>query len=98
MNESKHTPGPWYATPDPDRDTWWVSQQPEGGTFWIAEAVNGLMNDETEPNAHLIAAAPELLQVLERALKESNCPGENCAIDWHAQAVIAIAKAKGEQS
>lgn len=40
----------------------------------------------------------DLLEVLERALKHSNCPGENCAIDWHAQAQIVISKAKGEQS
>ncbi len=65
MRENKFTPGPWYATADPDRATWRVSQQPEGGTFWIAEAVDGLMNDETEPNARLIAAAPDLLAALE---------------------------------
>jgi len=66
MSETKWTPGPWYATADPDRGTWWISQQPEGGTFWIAEALDGLMNDETEPNARLISAAPDLLALCAR--------------------------------
>src|SRR5689334_1751172 len=80
MSETKHTPGPWYATADPDRATWWISQQPEGGTFWIAEAVDGLMNDETEPNARLIAAAPDLLEACQAidALMENLWK----AIDW----------------
>ena len=51
---------------------------------------------ERDANAHLIAAAPDLLEVLEMALKQSNCPGENCAIDWHGLAQAVIAKAKGE--
>jgi hypothetical protein len=61
------------------------------------ETDNGVTyHPERVANARLIAAAPDLLEVLERALEHSNCPGDNCAIDWHAQARVVIAKAKGE--
>lgn len=67
--ETKHTPGPWYPTYDSFEGRHWVSQQPQGGTFWIAEILSGCMGDETDANARLIAAAPELLNALQDAMR-----------------------------
>lgn len=69
MSESKHTPGPWYATYDLEQGRHWVSQQPQGGTFWIAEVLTGCIGDETDANALLIAAAPEVAESLQEALR-----------------------------
>lgn len=56
---SKHTPGPWLAI------------EYETGLGWSVRAngtrvanVDGYSADELEPNAHLIAAAPEMLRML----------------------------------
>lgn len=62
MSKSKHTPGPWYQAIIDHRR--WVSQQPEGGTYWIAEVASGVIGDEEEANARLIAAAPDLFDAL----------------------------------
>jgi hypothetical protein len=40
-----------------------------------------------------IARIRELEGLLERALEDSGCPGENCAITWHAEARAVIKKA-----
>ena len=51
---SEHTPGPWFVDP---RDNYNVkARDEEGQAFQIARCAAG--------NAHLIAAAPELLEAL----------------------------------
>jgi hypothetical protein len=55
-----------------------------------------MTDDEAKANARLIAAAPELLEALEKALNESGCDGDQCGTEWHELARAAIAKAKGE--
>ena len=59
--ESKYTPGPWKATcADPEYDPrYWIEAK---GEFNIV-ATTAMGNDEA--NAHLIAAAPELLEILQ---------------------------------
>ena len=47
------------------------------------------------PDAHLIAAAPELLRALKGALYDSGCDGDLCMHEWHELARAAIAKAEG---
>lgn len=60
----KHTPGPWSCVPSiPEEgvECFWI----ENGAQRIA-AVDGPQNEEREATAHLIAAAPELLEALEK--------------------------------
>lgn len=70
--ELKHTPGPWVITPvklKPESKSYpCIIEAPgycdiyKGGTsFW---ALGGRSIEESEANAKLIAAAPELLDVL----------------------------------
>jgi hypothetical protein len=106
-NETKHTPGPWKATekngladcimcnPD-ERDT---------GTY-IALMESSRGQDETSANARLIAAAPDLLAALKRAMTfldnwEFNMPaaitGDNqpvSVVSIRDQARAAISKAE----
>jgi hypothetical protein len=63
--ENKHTPAPWMARPDSDQK----------GSAWSVYAVSGAnryictTSGNCEPNAKLIAAAPELLLMLQHAVE-----------------------------
>lgn len=80
---SKHTPGPWNAFKYPDVKSWTVAAKES-----IASKI------KTEPDAQLIAAAPELLADLEKLVEKMNM-GECCNSELH-NAIRAIKKAKGE--
>ena len=63
--ERKHTPGPWRAGMFLSNFDWYVcltSKHGDGNN--IVERVNGLDSDERLANAKLIAAAPEMLDML----------------------------------
>jgi hypothetical protein len=115
MAETKHTPGPWnLSKPDVESgntDDYLIWVPAELGRYEIVERVGGQVYDhgtgeyldysEVEANAHLIAAAPELLEVAEMVLDQLHClcgglgsPCNPCRV----KAVIraAIANAKGE--
>jgi hypothetical protein len=87
---TKHTPGPWVVTPTKWNllDTFEISRIDK--SEWIAQVL------DDEANARLIAAAPELLEVLVEILPfaeeiiNSNHP------TWK-KAKSAIAKATGEK-
>ena len=89
---SKHTPGPWSA--DKWATGYTVSSDLEHYSVCHLEECN---NDEA--NAHLIAAAPELLAALVRLI---DCATENPAayderFEVHFKnARAAIAKARGQ--
>jgi hypothetical protein len=89
--KTKHTPGPWLL----------VSRE-VGGAIQIVDShpatlrictVTNAHNDEA--NAHLIAAAPELLKQLESALACIERDGS--VLGDMVKMRAAIAKAKGEQ-
>lgn len=67
---SKHTPGPWEAGPNPrgicsnEYVVRPAGEFPHGA--WVADC--GMGDDESIANAHLIAAAPEMLEALKSAL------------------------------
>jgi len=86
MNNTLHTPAPWKHDP-----TWGIIKY---GKTEICALHSGNI-----ANAHLIAAAPDLLEVLERAENALNWfindEGE-CDIEALDAARAAIAKAKGE--
>jgi hypothetical protein len=60
--DAKHTPGPWEADNGEGYSIWSIY----GRTSLIAQAIGD--SAETDANAHLIAAAPELLDALKEAI------------------------------
>lgn len=85
---TKHTPGPWIPYFDERADEW-TARLPriEGsaGQVYVCD-VSG-PEDQREANTHLIAAAPELYEALNRVIQA-------IALDTEEDAV-AIAKALG---
>ena len=89
---AKHTPGPWSADWD-DNGQWYVNV---GGLSVSGNALRGDSGDCVESaNAHLIAAAPDLLTVLKAALDQTGCDGDLCGYVWHEEAREIIARAEG---
>jgi hypothetical protein len=104
-----YTPGPWHAKPRGTKSsTWEVVTNP---TFReveiVAEAGHVIAdlrwNGKNEgpaglANAHLLAAAPEMLKALESALNvlEVYLPGMNICKSVIPKVRAAVAKAKGE--
>lgn len=89
----KYTPGPWQADPT---KSFYVFGEQEPESFNTRPFV---ANASTEANARLIAAAPELLAVLERLLRCLSWIQHptGLTLDAMEQARAAIAKAKGDQ-
>lgn len=96
---ARHTPGPWDGTKSGrDDGEWSIVKHTWGGGSWGNDRYQIIATvracDEVRPNAYLMAAAPELLDALERLVHLAECntaPGPNTL----AQARAAIAKAKG---
>lgn len=63
---TKHTPGPWRTMDRPENAIWIQGQPDENGYREICTLPNYqlLKREQTEANARLIAAAPELLEAL----------------------------------
>ena len=85
MSIEQHTPGPWII----DGNEAFVDIVSSTGDL-IAEVEPD--NEHEFGNARLIAAAPELLETLKKALEASNCDGDLCAYAWHEDARRVIAK------
>ena len=106
MSNAKHTPGPWFIDHSMKRFA-------EPGHIAISAANHAVlaqvvvrMDDEDEDsgwllaNAHLIAAAPELLEALQRLSDQCErlrLSGQK-ETDAERKARAAIAKATGEQA
>ncbi|CAB4156064.1 hypothetical protein UFOVP673_37 [uncultured Caudovirales phage] len=110
---SKHTPGPWSIFTD---DKHKHNAGIEAENFSIVtigyfdetpgiddSGVKGNTEEEALANAHLIAAAPDLLEALEKcaavigAPQEGHWATDDEVNDAYDSAVAAINKAKGEQ-
>jgi hypothetical protein len=88
--ESKHTPGPWHCKTVPIGRIWIQ----DSTTYAVAHVAKS--RKESEANAHLIAAAPELLEACEMArdvISGAAQPDEHEAL---AILDALIAKAKGQ--
>ena len=98
-----HTPGPWsndHSHPEWERNVVWA------GDLVVAHVVDD-QHDDADANAHLIAAAPELLAALKMWMElETTCDGRRpCYCDdpeiakhgkcYACMATDAIAKAEG---
>ena len=83
-----HAPGPWYVR-GPLAD--WEAHKPGGVPVTVVDADGrDLLDDLTEANAHLMAAAPDLLEAAVFALKR---PRSGQA---RAMLLAAIARAEGK--
>ena len=105
---SKHTPGPWTASRDEMRkrymDALYVHME-ETQICEVTISVRGPTEEQTA-NAHLIAAAPDMLEALknaQHAMRNTNVPTHQgmipaFAYDHPMMASIrdAIAKAEGQ--
>lgn len=95
---TEHTPGPWsYGQDGIDCWTLFFDDSGDGcgdGEVYISDAAD----DNSEANARLIAAAPDMLQALENI--EANLTGRDCFPNRVEQSLraakSAIAKARGE--
>lgn len=68
---SKHTPGPWVVTPHPDQnvDVFAVGEvTDEAFQYGLSHTI---CYQNAEANARLIAAAPDLLEALSKAVRET---------------------------
>lgn len=107
MSKSQHTPGPWRAT-DLDQHPG-IENHDESVSIVIFgyrkgldsnhyddSGVRGKTRKEAIANAHLIAAAPDLLEALENVLSEIFIwESEHGLHPYAIKARAAIAKAKG---
>jgi len=64
MSEMKHTPGPWSCFYKPKYDEWHASLPMANCGMKLALAPDGIQSENREADAHLIGAAPEMLEAL----------------------------------
>lgn len=87
---SKHTPGPWAVEDD-------IFVYTHDGRCIVGAPGVNLTEDEAAANASLIAAAPDLLQVLKRFVADAaDYPAwqRPCAVVEEAEATIAKAEGR----
>jgi hypothetical protein len=90
---SAYTKGPWIV--EYDKEGAWEVASPNGSRtngylVVCSRKAHHLMADQMNANARLIAAAPELLEALQRIV---NNPEARIGGDIRAGAIAAIAKA-----
>lgn len=89
MNEAKHTPGPWVAD---------LGDQERTSEVWAGDViiadVHSHVTGQGHADAHLIAAAPDLLHAIKDLVDviTGRMSGETVAL---ANALAAIRKAEG---
>ena len=107
MSGARHTPGPWaFSQVRYRRDAMdWLNITADERETFVAAVLAPSFHDDS--NARLIAAAPELLEALERAARNIDAMAEALqseqlfaagkrAAGWADEAKQAIAKARGE--
>lgn len=101
MSEAKHTPGPWAALDGQPFGANVYSESAEVSVAWCGSNVSpthAISKHEAQFNAHLIAAAPDLMEAL-KAWNDFYQSGGRLRHDKLAKAVRltlpAIAKAEG---
>jgi len=95
---TKHTPGPWTLSRSASGNLFVYSAARKSSIAGVAMVARDIDRAEGEENAHLIAAAPDLLAALRLYIQA----GHGNSTDHYQQgrayaaAVAAIAKARGE--
>lgn len=96
---SKHTPGPWIAyISEPDLNLGYATVENHEGEHICGYHVYKSTAERCFANAHLISAAPELLEELKWIVQIFSDPTLAQERDfelWGEQAKAAIAKAEG---
>jgi hypothetical protein len=89
------TPGPWGTVINACKTDWMVYAQDESDFHRGYVATTAMTNEQSEANANLIAAAPELYHSLRdlvaRVYVGAQLPGK----EWLENATAALAKARG---
>lgn len=95
MNDTKHTPGPWFTKRE-GFSTVYIEARIGGGMLQEVAACGPTEagQEQQEANARLIAAAPELLEALQEA--KHMFAGEYPGHPTTERIFAAIAKATGE--
>ena len=94
MSEAKHTPGPWpieYNNADEKSGGQWFEVGP--AKVWFPYNARSAIEARAEADAHLISAAPDLLNALKALADVAERKGIPCNA-----ARAAIAKATGENN
>lgn len=93
---SAHTPGPWVAQMDPEYVTRCCVRTAGDGLFIADCEEGGLGEEDMEANAHLIAAAPDLLVALKTLVKQETFEQPKALVEAILAAHNAIRKAQPE--
>lgn len=96
MSKQGFTPGPWSACKALPHSTEFhvLAGTTEIAITYASDGLDEPTAFPSEANARLIAAAPDLLEALERLVEPYDAAvSYSCAVD---AAIAAIAKAKGE--
>ena len=88
---TKHTAGPWFIGPTILTSINTDKKHIAIVNYWKDGTDASVFGAEHKANAHLIAAAPELLEALEKVAKNIYMPE-----DWEDEVTAAIAKATQE--
>ena len=93
----KYTAGPWEASEGYPSDIWHVDMPSRKYSVVVSRAKEDwdMAVKEVQANAHLIAAAPELLDALETLLLSTERDDINFRVRAMEAAREAIAKAEG---
>jgi hypothetical protein len=85
----RHTPGPWIVDEDGASIYAKDTHNPDTGDWLICEIEAGCNNsglgngEEDEANAHLVAAAPDLLEACKQALELLTGTGQDGTLGHH---------------
>ena len=85
---SKHTPGPWHTAGEQGVQI--RSAKDQIAKVWT------MRGNEWKANARLIAAAPELLELLREAAGYTRHPDYDWPVEFSRRVDAAFAKATGE--
>lgn len=102
--KTQHTPGPWEIAEDRfirNIEGQTIAEVQEWHQF-VTQCKDGTLDIDKEEmpwkaNARLIAAAPELLEILKESVWYIDF-GDSGAIEWHEQMEKLIAKIEGDES
>lgn len=98
--QGKHTPGPWQSVCGRNSDNWpvhYVHANNHGIATLIFQPEEGRYTQEqSEANARLIAAGPELLEAARAALADMDGEGYESREGVVALLLMAIHKAEGK--
>ncbi len=99
MSMTEHTPGPWQIEPIKRLGNALCVISAQGDRVARCDGIN-LVDDvppkQCRANAHLIAAAPDLMEACKQMLRVAEVVGIRTHVDpIYANAIAAIAKAEG---